>query len=188
MPFCIASCRTNSLVAIGTEPGIIFIIDSAKGAKFKKTHLKCSQHKNALMDLEFSSDDSTLATAAGDQTARLVDMPTQKTKAVLENRHGSLKQVRFQPGDDSVIATSSREGSVNIWDIRCSASDRPVLDISIAGDPQDQVVADATPSTHNAKYYDVPTCTIEMAHAKRRGTVEEPANSRFALPAEARRF
>jgi WD40 repeat protein len=179
MPFCIASCRTNSIVAIGTEPGIIFIIDSAKDAKFKKTHLKCSQHKNALMDLEFSSDDSTLATAAGDQTARLIDMMTQKTKAVLQSHHGSLKQVRFQPGEDNVIATSSREGSVNIWDMRCNASDRPVLDISIAGDPEDLVVNNATPATHDAKYYDVPTCTIQMAHAKRRGAVEEPPNSRF---------
>jgi WD40 repeat protein len=89
MPFCIASCRTNSIVAIGTEPGVIIILDSANGGRFKKAHLKCSQHKNALMDLEFSSDDSTLATAAGDQTARLIDMPTQKTKAVLESRHGS---------------------------------------------------------------------------------------------------
>lgn len=184
VPFCIASCRTNSLVAVATEPGVIIILDSAKGATFKKAHLKCKQQKNAIMDLEFSSDDLTLATAAADQMARLVDMPTQKTKAVLDYHRGALKQIRFQPGDDNVIATSSREGSINIWDIRCSVSNGPVLDVSIAGDPEDAVVQNAAQTSHNAKFYDVPTCTIEMAHAKRRGVVEDASNERYAHPSE----
>jgi WD40 repeat protein len=78
----------------------------------------------------FSEDDAFLATASGDQTARIVDMTTQSTISVLGNHTASLKQVRFQPGANShsVIATSSRDGSIQIWDLRVNGySGEPFL-------------------------------------------------------------
>lgn len=77
-------------------------------------------HTNAIIDMVFSDDDAFLATASGDQTARIVDMTTQTTTSILGNHTASLKQVRFQPGANhhSVIATSSRDGSIQIWDLR----------------------------------------------------------------------
>jgi WD40 repeat protein len=68
----------------------------------------------------FSDDDRFLATASGDQSARIVDMTTQTTISILGNHTASLKQVRFQPGvnNHSIIATSSRDGSIQIWDLR----------------------------------------------------------------------
>ena len=85
----------------------------------------------------FSLDDSLLATASGDQTARVVDMTTQRTISVLAQHSASLKQVKFQPGaaNNSVIATSSRDGSVQIWDLRCKGTQGPVQDIHIPMDP-----------------------------------------------------
>ena len=77
--------------------------------------------------MTFSKDDSLLATASGDQSARVIDMATQTTISILGNHSASLKQVRFQPGshNNSVLATSSRDGSVQIWDLRCTGSDGP---------------------------------------------------------------
>jgi WD40 repeat protein len=54
-------------------------------------------------------------------------MATQTTLAILDNHSASLKQVRFQPGSNSnsVLATSSRDGSVQIWDLRCKGNSGP---------------------------------------------------------------
>lgn len=38
----------------------------------------------------------------------------------------SLKQIRFQPGNDNVLATSSRDGNIHIWDLRCRGSETMV--------------------------------------------------------------
>ncbi|KAK8017499.1 WD40 repeat-like protein [Apiospora rasikravindrae] len=131
IPFCTTACHTNSLVAVGDEEGQIRLLDSSgdpSSETFSKVHLSFQAHSNAIIDLDFSADDSLIATASGDQTGRVIDMMTQSTVAVLLNHTASLKQVRFQPGqsNNSVLATSSRDGSVQIWDLRCRG---PVQDI-----------------------------------------------------------
>jgi len=120
LPFCTASCNTNSLIAIGDEEGSVRLIDSSSSSDFSKAHVKFRVHHNAVMDIAFSSDDYLLATASGDQTARVVDMHTQQTMCILSSHTSSVKQVRFQPNDDNIITTSSRDGSVQVWDLRCS--------------------------------------------------------------------
>ena len=75
--------------------------------------------------MEFCDDDLFLATASGDQTARIVDMRTQTTFSVLAHHSASLKQVRFMPGSNCILATSSRDGSVKLWDLRCKADTAP---------------------------------------------------------------
>ncbi|KAK4554386.1 hypothetical protein LTR86_008594 [Recurvomyces mirabilis] len=120
LPFCSASCHTNSLVAIGDEEGSIRLVDSAATSDFSQAHVNFRVHRNAVMDVAFSSDDYMLATASGDQTSRIVDMHTQQTICVLTGHNSSVKQIRFQPNDDNVMTTSSRDGTVQIWDLRCA--------------------------------------------------------------------
>lgn len=108
-PFCTASCNTNSLLAIGDEDGYIHLIDSE--GDFSKTHISWQAHSNAVMDVQFSSDDMYLAAGSGDQTAQIIDVRTQQTLSVLAKHKSSVKQVRFQPGDDKIVATSSRDGA-----------------------------------------------------------------------------
>lgn len=121
IPFCAAACNTNSLVAIGDEEGRVRLLDTASSAKFDKIHLCFQAHNNAIIDLAFSEDDARIATASGDQTGKVVDMMTQTPISVLGQHTASLKQVRFQPGrgQGHVLATSSRDGSIQIWDLRC---------------------------------------------------------------------
>ena len=111
----------NALVAIGDEEGSIRLIDSAKDSKpaFDTSYLSFKPHNNAILHMSFSSDDKRLVTASGDQTAAIIDMPTQKTIHNLMAHTSSLRQVIFQPGDDNVVATCSRDGTVTLWDIRC---------------------------------------------------------------------
>lgn len=134
----------NSLVAIGDEEGRIRILESARTGKpdFKDVYLAFRPHTNAVIDLCFSRDDSLLATASGDQTAKLVDMATQTTISVLAKHSASLKQVKFQPGsaNNSIVGTSSRDGSVQIWDLRCKGSMRPVQNIHVSLDRADALL------------------------------------------------
>ncbi|PIA99861.1 Cell division cycle protein cdt2 [Cercospora beticola] len=121
LPFCTVACNTNPLVAVGDEEGSVHLLDSSESSDFSKTHVKFKVHSNAVMDIAFSSDDYILATASGDQTARVVDMQSQRTICILTGHKSSVKQVRFQPNDDNMITTSSRDGTIQLWDLRCGS-------------------------------------------------------------------
>jgi len=118
----------NSLVAIGDEEGWIHLVDTNEAqASFSQSHMSVQLHSNAVMDVDFSSDDLFLATASGDQTAQIMDIRTQRCVSILAKHTSSVKQVCFQPGDDKVLATSSRDGTVQIWDLRCSGGSEGVV-------------------------------------------------------------
>ncbi|KAI1419795.1 WD40-repeat-containing domain protein [Xylaria sp. FL1777] len=129
IPFCTATCHRSGITAVGDEEGRVRLLDSSSNSSepFSSIHLSFTAHTNAIIDLHFSNDDYLLATASGDQTGQVIDMMTQSPVAYLGQHTASLKQIRFQPGqsNSSVLATSSRDGSVQIWDLRCS---RPVQD------------------------------------------------------------
>ncbi|QKX57934.1 uncharacterized protein TRUGW13939_05054 [Talaromyces rugulosus] len=164
LPVCIAPCKTNSLVAIGDEEGGIRLLDSAKDVKngFSNAHLSFRAHGNSILNLEFSSDDLLLATAAGDQTTLIIDIQTQKPIHCLSNHTASVKHVQFQPGSNNrMVATCSRDGTVNIWDLRCRGYEMPSLQVrcSLASDPDDE------PSAPLPKInYPQPVRTVQDAH------------------------
>ncbi|PNS19230.1 hypothetical protein CAC42_2407 [Sphaceloma murrayae] len=133
LPFCVTACHSNSLVALGAEDGSVTMVDSSSDPtiSFAKPHVSFRPHHNAIMDMSFSSDDFLIATASGDQTARVIDMRTQQTRYIMAGHVSSLKTVRFQPGNDSVLATSSRDGSVQLWDLRCRGSLVPPAELHL---------------------------------------------------------
>ena len=169
----------NSLIAIGDDEGGIRLLDSAKEDKqgFSTAYLTFRPHGNAIMDLEFSSDDLLLATAAGDQTALIVDMNTQKPIYCLSNHVSSVKRVQFQPASNNrVVATCSRDGNVNIWDLRCKGYDQPAVQLrcSLAPDSDNGVGA---PS--QKMKYPPPVNTIQGAHVSvPRVSTGEPQTAR----------
>ena len=128
LPFCVTACNTNSLVAIGDEDGGIGLVDSSStdSTGFSKAYITLTPHTNAVMDLDFSEDDNYIATASGDQTCHIVDVHTQKAILCLADHENSLRRVQFQPGSNSKsLVTCSRDGSLNIWDLRSTTSTRP---------------------------------------------------------------
>ena len=129
----------NSLVAVGDGSGCLRLVESASGSDpgFSKAIVTFRPHKNAILDTTFSCDDTLLATAAGDACAGVMDMEKQRTIYTLIEHHSTIKQIRFQPGSNNVIGTSSRDGMVNIYDLRCKSSVLPVHDMkAILEDPK----------------------------------------------------
>lgn len=127
LPFCSTSCHTNSLVAIGDEDGYIRLIDAGDeySDRFKHTHLVAKSHDNAIMDLEFSHNDQFLATASGDQTCQIIDIPAQKSVWTLTGHQSSVKKVQFQPNELNILASCARDGSISIWDTRINPGKLP---------------------------------------------------------------
>lgn len=121
MPFSMAACNTNSLVAIGGEYGYVRLLDTADGGrtKFSENFLTFRANlDNAILEMAFSSTDEMLALAGGDQAAHIMDMQTRQEKARLTGHHSSLRQVAFQPGNDNIVASCARDGTIQLWDIR----------------------------------------------------------------------
>ncbi|KAJ6113579.1 hypothetical protein N7523_006896 [Penicillium sp. IBT 18751x] len=163
LPFCNASCNTNSLVAVGDEEGGIRLLDSSKEDErgFSSAYLGFRPHMNSIMDLEFSSDDMLLATASGDQTSMVIDMTTQRPVHCLSNHNSSVKRVQFQPrSNNNVLATCSRDGNVNIWDLRCKGFERPALQVRCSLESEDET----NPAPPKMTYPQVLN-TIHGAHA-----------------------
>lgn len=119
LPFCTATGNKTGFVAIGDEDGNVHL----NQVQSINTNEIFQAHDNAILDLSFSQDDRVLATASGDQTGHVIDIETKHKIATLRSHTASLKQIRFQPGraNRDVLATSSRDGSVQIWDLRCHA-------------------------------------------------------------------
>lgn len=124
-------------MAIGDEDGGIRLLETTENGRpsFKTTFVKFRPHQNAVLDISFSPDDLLMATASGDQSSRVIDMPTQTPTYALSGHVSSVKQVCFQPGNSSVLATSSRDGAVQIWDLRCKGFDAPIHDLSVSLNP-----------------------------------------------------
>ncbi|KAI9898537.1 hypothetical protein N3K66_006897 [Trichothecium roseum] len=127
IPFSLSSCRNvrNLGTVVGDESGFIHWFCKTESSS-DQWHLTGSRqvHQNAIMDMDFSEDDLRLATACGDRTGQIIDTVTQTTAVNLSGGHrNSMRQVKFQPGmtNGSVLASSDRDGQVQVWDLRCSS-------------------------------------------------------------------
>lgn len=182
LPFCVTPCHSNSLVALGDESGTVTLVDSSSdpSISFSKPHVSFRPHHNAIMDMAFSSDDYLIATASGDQTARVIDMRTQQTRYIMAGHVSSVKTVRFQPGNDSVLATSSRDGSVQLWDLRCRGTAVPPSEVAI---PRTSSSKSFSSTATNRQVVYAETCiSIRDAHSSL------PASSAFPRKSSADLF
>lgn len=164
---------------------------AAKGEPgFSKAYITFRPHTNAILHLAFSSDDLLLATASGDQTAQVIDMPTQRCTYKMVGHTASLKETHFQPGNSNVIATSSRDGSVQIWDLRCKGIEGPVQDLKVSLDPADKPKISSVSSdqkitwlrsvntianAHASRQCSYPACTKQLPSGENLAKMESPS-------------
>ena len=71
-------------------------------------------HAGPVFAVAFSSDKKTLASASGDGTVRLWDVPGGKETGVLRGHEGMVVSVAFGPAG-GMLATASEDKTVKLW-------------------------------------------------------------------------
>lgn len=183
LPFSSASGNNNDLVAIGDESGTVVVFNSSLGIQQSHPSMELKSHNNAVMDLTFSSDDSILATASGDQGTHIIDIRTSKPRCALSGHSASVKQVRFQPGNDNVLATSSRDGSVQLWDLRC----RGTVYMMEIPDPSNTAHSLQLRVPHHHPYNSIPDAHGEVPVAQTHNTLDPGRRLAFRDETASRR-
>ncbi|KAF9934104.1 hypothetical protein FBU30_003385 [Linnemannia zychae] len=107
-------------LAVGDEDGTIHIVDTRRDESHPDNTNQILAHQNAIFDLAWTRDDSKIISVSGDQTARIHDIETKKCIGVFSGHTGSIKSVSMKYNDDFIFATAARDGTVMIWDSRCS--------------------------------------------------------------------
>ncbi|KAL8741859.1 MAG: hypothetical protein Q9190_005583 [Brigantiaea leucoxantha] len=78
------------------------------------------------------ADHLLVACAAQHPTVRLVDLRSGANAHSLAGHHGTLLSVAWSPTHEHILASTSSDGTVRLWDIRRSAASLGVLDLDDA--------------------------------------------------------
>lgn len=96
-------------------------------------------HSNAVLDIAWSSDDTNIATASGDHTAKIFCPQSQALLHTLQGHTSTLKCVKWNPNHRDLLTTAGRDGCIMLWDLRQPTKDGrlgPMLSIEGAHDPR----------------------------------------------------
>ncbi|ODQ67137.1 WD40 repeat-like protein [Nadsonia fulvescens var. elongata DSM 6958] len=123
--YALTSLNRSPLVAVGSESGTVKLFDVNALSSAEPCRGTMAVHNNAIYDIEVDASEQYLLTASADQTACLIDLVTQRKIAELNSnsKHSipsSVKQAKFNPYFENVVATSSRNGVVSFFDTRVS--------------------------------------------------------------------
>ncbi|KAK4472613.1 hypothetical protein MN116_003849 [Schistosoma mekongi] len=114
--FCIGSPLTD-LILIAQEDGLVHLYDTSLTGS--QAFLKYYEaHNNAVFDVKWLSSGSSFLTASGDQSIRLIDA---ETGVIIQQFFGhtmSVRSLSFMPSDCHIFASTSRDGSIRMWDTR----------------------------------------------------------------------
>ncbi|KAI9164658.1 hypothetical protein H9P43_008517 [Blastocladiella emersonii ATCC 22665] len=106
-------------LATADEAGTVCVLDTDNDPESMLV-ARFTAHANAIFDVQWHPTDPCIATASGDQTVVLWDLERQSSVALFSAHKSSVRSVAFNPFDPAMLATTSRDGSIIIWDTRCA--------------------------------------------------------------------
>ena len=112
-PCAVAVTGDGSLIAIGDSDGKITLHDGHTGEHIADM----LGHRGVIYSLDFSPDDSRLASASRDRTCRLWHVGRRETVLVLDAHDDYVHSAKFSP-DGSRLVTASGDTTIRIWDAR----------------------------------------------------------------------
>ncbi|KAJ3029966.1 UNVERIFIED_CONTAM: hypothetical protein HDU68_010543 [Siphonaria sp. JEL0065] len=108
-------------LAVGSESGVVSVLDTAANVEPENFVADYWQsHNNNIFDICWTPDDRYIVTASGDQTSKLFDVEQRKCVSVLGRHRSSVKTVTFNPREPNMFATATRDGTIALWDVRCT--------------------------------------------------------------------
>ena len=81
------------------------------------TALHVLRHRGPVVRVTFSPDGSTLATASGDEMARLWRVDSGRLQKTLRGHTDFVRDVEFRRPDGKVVVTASDDGDARTWDV-----------------------------------------------------------------------
>ncbi|KAF7727362.1 hypothetical protein EC973_007605 [Apophysomyces ossiformis] len=138
-------------------------------------HTAFYTHKNTVIDVNWSQDDSMLLTGSADRLMRIWDVETQNCLATFEGHTMSLRSVNWHPTNPDLLVSASKDGSFRIWDIRYRQIRREEDDcipvyapIKVVNDAQDRTKAKKRKPNNNSSGPAAPdvsvTCALFLKH------------------------
>ncbi len=106
------SLSGTGLVAVAADTAGAFVIDAASGEQL----LHLTGHRDGTCRVDFSPDDTLLATSSQDGTAKLWDLATGNELRSLTGHSGPVCGMAFSP-DGARLATAGEDGTARVWDV-----------------------------------------------------------------------
>lgn len=118
-PFCIASYNHSRTAAVGIQDGSIVMVRVGDSSTESSVFGYSPQHHgNAIFDISTSSDDQFLASSSSTSIKIYDSIENKIIREEFSEYRGSVKQIRFHPDNNNILAFSTRTGEIEIRDLR----------------------------------------------------------------------
>jgi WD40 repeat protein len=125
-PLCVALSHSplngsSSALAVADSAGNLAVCDSLAGTARLRDIWSCVQaNESTIVDMDWASDDSFIATASVDSTVRISSVTECRLHPLLllKSSMAAVKSVACHPMDAMLLASGSAIGSVSVWDTR----------------------------------------------------------------------
>lgn len=122
--FCCRWSPDGKLLAVSTQDGEMYLLDSQKGT-LKRT---LTGYDSTIQDLVFSHDSLRLGVVGNDFKVLIYDVSGDRPPVVCRGHHASVEEGTFSP-DDTRFASVSDDGTARFWDPKTG---KQMLQIDVA--------------------------------------------------------